>query len=62
MSRALFLKIDGIPGDSADAKHKGALELAAFAIGASAFNGQASMEQLQCSATHSAWGGTRSGR
>ena len=50
---SLFLKIDGIPGPSEDAKHKGAIELAGFSLGANAFNGHATMEQFQCVAVAS---------
>jgi type VI secretion system secreted protein Hcp len=35
MSVDYFLRIDGIPGESADAKHKGEIELESFSWGAS---------------------------
>lgn len=35
MASDFFLKIDGIPGESADSKHKGEIELLSYSFGAS---------------------------
>jgi type VI secretion system secreted protein Hcp len=44
----IFLKLDGIPGDSDDAKHKGEIELHSYSIHASNVNGQPHVDALHC--------------
>ncbi len=54
MSQAsLFLKLESIPGPSADSVHKGAIEIDSFSLGASKHNGSAHIGDLQCSAVSS---------
>lgn len=44
----VFLKLDGIPGPSLDAKHKGAIELITFAVGANSYNGAPRVDHANC--------------
>jgi type VI secretion system secreted protein Hcp len=49
----VFLALDGIPGPSLDAKHKGAIELLSFSVGAHSSNGTPRVEQANCMAVAS---------